>query len=113
MAESFQLAEADVTGRLGRLRPRLPDAGCEALLVTNLVNLRYLTGFTGSAGLLLVLPDEAVLTTDGRYRDQAAEQLEPPASRRASRCDPRWAVSRRCWPVPPRRSSASGSRPNR
>jgi Xaa-Pro aminopeptidase len=66
---------ADVAGRLGRLRPRLADAGCDALLVTHLVNVRYLTGFTGSAGLLLVLPDEVVLTTDGRYRDQAAEQL--------------------------------------
>jgi Xaa-Pro aminopeptidase len=43
--------------------------------VTHLVNVRYLTGFTGSAGLLLVLPDEVVFTTDGRYRDQAAEQL--------------------------------------
>jgi Xaa-Pro aminopeptidase len=53
----------------------LADAGCDALLVTNLVNVRYLTGFTGSAGLLLLLPDESVLTTDGRYRDQAAEQL--------------------------------------
>jgi Xaa-Pro aminopeptidase len=65
----------DVAGRLGRLRPRLADAGCEALLVTHLVNVRYLTGFTGSAGLLLVLPDALLLTTDGRYRDQAAEQL--------------------------------------
>ena len=51
------------------------DAGCDALLVTRLVNIRYLTGFTGSAALLLVLPDEAVFTTDGRYRDQCAEQL--------------------------------------
>src|SRR3954471_5905826 len=67
--------EPDVAGRLGRLRPGLEGAGCDALLVTHLVNVRYLTGFTGSAGLLLVLPDEVVLTTDGRYRDQAAEQL--------------------------------------
>ena len=69
------MREPDVAGRLGRLRPRLADAGCDGLLVTHLVNVRYLTGFTGSAGLLLVLPDDAVLTTDGRYRDQAAEQL--------------------------------------
>jgi len=69
------MTASDVAARLGRLRPRLSDAGCEALLVTHLVNVRYLTGFTGSAGLLLVLPDEVVLTTDGRYRDQAAEQL--------------------------------------
>ena len=67
--------EPDVAGRLGRLRPSLDGAGCDALLVTNLVNVRYLTGFTGSAGLLLVLADGVVLTTDGRYRDQAAEQL--------------------------------------
>ncbi|MCU1450925.1 MAG: Xaa-Pro aminopeptidase [Acidimicrobiales bacterium] len=66
---------SDVAGRIPRLREGLVDAGCDALLVTHLVNVRYLTGFTGSAGLLLVLPDDVVLTTDGRYRDQSAEQL--------------------------------------
>src|SRR3954452_2689305 len=75
MERSAEVKSSDIAGRLGRLRPRLADAGCEALLVTNLVNVRYLTGFTGSAGLLLVLADEVLLTTDGRYRDQAAEQL--------------------------------------
>ncbi|HSH61780.1 MAG TPA: Xaa-Pro peptidase family protein [Acidimicrobiales bacterium] len=65
----------DVAGRLERLRPRLGEAGCDALLVTDLTNLRYLTGFTGSAGLLLVLGDEMLLTTDGRDRQQAGEQL--------------------------------------
>ena len=47
----------------------------EALLVTSLTNIRYLTGFTGSAGVLFVLPDEAVLVTDGRYDIQAHEQI--------------------------------------
>ncbi|MCU1372783.1 MAG: Xaa-Pro aminopeptidase [Actinomycetia bacterium] len=65
----------DVAGRAARLRQRFEGAGCEALLVTRLANIRYLTGFTGSAGRLLVLPDELVFVTDGRYRDQAAEQL--------------------------------------
>jgi Xaa-Pro aminopeptidase len=69
------MTPSDIAGRLGRLRPGLADAGCDALLITHLVNVRYLTGFTGSAGLLLVLPDEVVFTTDGRYRDQAADQL--------------------------------------
>ena len=46
-----------------------------ALLVTNLTNVRYLSGFTGSAGMLFVLPDRAVLVTDGRYESQAAEQI--------------------------------------
>ena len=68
-------APMDVAGRLPRLRERLDDAGCEAVLVTNLANVRYLTGFSGSAALLLVLPDELVLCTDGRYRFQSAEQL--------------------------------------
>ena len=69
------MGRPDIARRLDRLRPRLDEAGCDALLVTHLVNVRYLTGFTGSAGLLLVLPDDVLLTTDGRYRDQAADQL--------------------------------------
>lgn len=65
----------DVAGRLGRLRERLPEAGCDAVLVTKLVNVRYLTGFTGSAAMLLVGPDEVWLFSDGRYRDQSAQEL--------------------------------------
>jgi Xaa-Pro aminopeptidase len=64
----------DIVGRIPRLRQRMAGTA-DALLVTRLVNIRYLTGFTGSAGLLLLLPDEAVLVTDGRYKDQSAEQL--------------------------------------
>ena len=45
-----------------------------ALLVTSLPNVRYLTGFTGSNGVLLLEEDRALLGTDGRYTVQAAEQ---------------------------------------
>ncbi len=45
------------------------------MIVTNLANVRYLSGFTGSAGLLAVTADAARLTTDGRYRTQSAEQV--------------------------------------
>jgi Xaa-Pro aminopeptidase len=69
------LPPMDVAARAGRLRERLSGAGCDALVVTSLTDVRYLTGFTGSAGLLLVLPDELVFVTDGRYREQAAEEL--------------------------------------
>ncbi|MFW3113105.1 peptidase [Mycobacterium haemophilum DSM 44634] len=50
--------------------------GLNAMLVTDLINVRYLSGFTGSNGALLVFADErdAVLATDGRYRTQAAQQ---------------------------------------
>jgi Xaa-Pro aminopeptidase len=68
----------DVADRAARLRAGLAGVPCDALLVTNLTNVRYLTGFTGSAALLLVPADDAaepVFVTDGRYRDQAASQL--------------------------------------
>jgi len=68
----------DVADRATRLRARLADVPCDALLVTNLTNVRYLTGFSGSAALLLVCADDAadlVFVTDGRYRDQAASEL--------------------------------------
>jgi Xaa-Pro aminopeptidase len=80
-----QLPALDVAGRIDRLRERFDEArpggpgdspgGIDALFVTRLVNVRYLTGFTGSAALLLVGPDEVLFVTDGRYRDQAADQL--------------------------------------
>ena len=47
----------------------------EALVVTTPANIRWLTGFTGSAGVLMVGDNAALLATDGRYRTQAAEQL--------------------------------------
>jgi Xaa-Pro aminopeptidase len=63
--------------RLDRLRGALAEdgEGPDSLLVTSLTNIRYLTGFTGSAGMLFVRADEAVLLTDGRYGIQADEQL--------------------------------------
>ncbi|HUR17411.1 MAG TPA: Xaa-Pro peptidase family protein [Acidimicrobiales bacterium] len=72
---SSALPAMDVAGRAVRLREQLDGAGCEAFLVTTPTNIRYLSGFSGSAGLLLVLADEMVLCTDGRYKSQSAEQL--------------------------------------
>ena len=74
------LAPLEVAGRLERLRLVLTATGGEGetvggLLVTTPANIRWLTGFGGSAGLLLVTSDRAVLTTDGRYRTQSSEQL--------------------------------------
>jgi len=69
------LPSMTVGERADRLRAGLEAAEADALLVTHLVNVRYLTGFTGSAGVLLVTPDDLLLVTDGRYRDQSAEQV--------------------------------------
>jgi len=70
------LPPMDVAARGSRLRTRLGEDVGDALLVTRLPNVRYLTSFTGSAGLLLVGPDELVLVTDGRYAAQARAQLD-------------------------------------
>ena len=69
------LPPMDVARRIGRLRAKLADDHLDALVVTHLPNVRYLTGFTGSAATLLVLEDDALLLSDGRYRDQAAAQI--------------------------------------
>lgn len=65
----------DTAARLPKLLARMDEARCDALLVTNLTNIRYLTGFTGSAGVLLVGPSSLVFATDGRYKFQSADQF--------------------------------------
>ena len=60
--------------RLARLGSRLGELEASAFLVSQPENRRYLSGFTGSAGFLLITPDTAVLATDFRYVEQAREQ---------------------------------------
>ncbi len=61
--------------RRDRLRARLVDLDVPAALITRLVNVRYLTGFTGSNAALLVRAEgDDVLATDGRYITQSAQQ---------------------------------------
>jgi Xaa-Pro aminopeptidase len=54
----------------------LAERGLDALLVTDLVNVRYLTGFTGSNAVAVVGPDLRRFITDFRYVEQAAEQVD-------------------------------------
>jgi Xaa-Pro aminopeptidase len=54
----------------------LADKHLDALVVTHLPNVRYLTGFTGSAGVLLMGPRKPIFITDGRYTSQAREQVQ-------------------------------------
>jgi Xaa-Pro aminopeptidase len=80
VTRGVSLAPLEVSGRLDRLRDlfaAVDDDGRDigGLLVTTPANIRWLTGFTGSAGVLLVTLSDALLTTDGRYRTQASEQL--------------------------------------
>ena len=54
------------------IQSRLPlGNGCDALLFTDLVDVRWLTGFTGSNGWAVLTVDDLILGTDGRYGDRA------------------------------------------
>ena len=58
--------------RRGQLFQRVRESGADAVLVTQLVNVRYLTGFTGSNAALLLSEEDTLLATDGRYATQAS-----------------------------------------
>ena len=61
--------------RRARLGERLQELEIEALLVTRTPNVRYLTGFTGSNGQVVVTPTSAVFFTDGRYTEQSRHEV--------------------------------------
>ena len=65
---------AHIQSRLNEVRRLLEAKNLPALLVVQAENRRYLSGFTGSAGALLVTPTHAVLAVDFRYWEQAAQQ---------------------------------------
>ena len=74
-----KLSPLVVNGRDKLVRAEMQRVGASidsALLVVDLNNIRWLTGFTGSAGTLIVRPDDMVLVVDGRYGDQAREQIK-------------------------------------
>ncbi|MEP7203378.1 MAG: aminopeptidase P family protein, partial [Ilumatobacteraceae bacterium] len=70
---AVEIPALEISGRIARVRERFEQS--EALLVSDLNNIRWLTGFTGSNGWLLLSADDVVLVTDGRYGDQATAQL--------------------------------------
>jgi len=58
-----------------RLQERLSELELDAFLVTLPTNMRYLVGFTGDVGLLLVTRDAAALAVDGRYTEHARREV--------------------------------------
>ena len=60
--------------RVNRLRARLPEARDTAMIVASDVNRRYLSGFSGTSGVLLLSGERAALLTDFRYQEQAPQQ---------------------------------------
>jgi Xaa-Pro aminopeptidase len=68
----------DHHGRQQRLQNSLSTHRLDALLVTHPANLRYLCGFTGSSGALLLTEKRVVFITDGRYTEQARAEVRSP-----------------------------------
>ena len=66
----------DFKGRQQRLRESLDSAKLDILLLTHPPNIRYLSGFTGSAGALLLTPEKVLFFTDGRYTEQAHAEVQ-------------------------------------
>jgi Xaa-Pro aminopeptidase len=60
--------------RRGRLARLLPDEGLDAFLITSVVNVTYLTGFSGDSSVLILGRDRAVLVSDPRYTQQISEE---------------------------------------
>ena len=65
-----------VDGRVQAVARRIGESySASAMVVSSSENIRYLTGFTGSAGVLICRLDDSVLVTDGRYVEQALAQI--------------------------------------
>ena len=62
--------------KLDKLRKALVEQNVDGLLITNDYNRRYMTGFTGTAGVSIVSQDDAVFITDFRYTEQAKNQVQ-------------------------------------
>ena len=62
-------------GRVARLEALVSERELDALLITDLINVRYATGFTGSAGAAVIGPDVRLFVTDFRYLTQSAHEV--------------------------------------
>lgn len=65
----------DYTSRLRSLREAFKALQCHAAIVSDLINVRYLTGFSGTSGMVIVTENAAFFLTDFRYEQQASEQV--------------------------------------
>lgn len=62
--------------RQERLQQKLAEANLDGIYITNLTNVRYISGFTGSAGSCLITPENKYFLTDGRYIEQSKAQVK-------------------------------------
>ena len=65
-----------ISARINKVRDKYSKNKLHGLYVTNITNVRYLTGFSGSAGSVLILENENHFFTDGRYTEQVKDQVK-------------------------------------
>jgi Xaa-Pro aminopeptidase len=70
------VSETNIAARSQRLVEALAGPAVDLILVEELVNVRYLTGFTGSNALALIGPDTRVFISDFRYGEQSAAEVD-------------------------------------
>lgn len=63
--------------RLNQIKNRLKELNLDSFLVKNLPNIRYITGFSGSAASVLITPDKNYFVTDFRYKTQSKNEVYP------------------------------------
>jgi Xaa-Pro aminopeptidase len=73
--------------RLSGLRLKMAEAGIDALLVSQQKDRRYISGFSSSAGYLIVSQDDAVLALDSRYVEWAKQEASPSSGIRILQVD--------------------------
>jgi len=62
--------------RLALIRETMKKKKIDGFLVTDITNIRYLTGFSGSSGFLFITGKEHFFTTDFRYKDQSKQEVK-------------------------------------
>lgn len=67
----------DYRSRLNALRQSCKAKSCTSAVISDLVNVRYLTGFTGTSGMVVFTEENVFFLTDFRYEQQAHEQVSP------------------------------------
>jgi len=63
-------------GRISLIQRKLSVLKIHGLIFSNIINIKYLSGFTGSDGVLIICPDRSFLLVDGRYATQAALEVQ-------------------------------------
>lgn len=72
----FVFGEEKIVERVKKLRESFREHNIDGMLITNPYNRRYLSGFTGTAGIVLISNNDALFITDFRYIEQAAKQAQ-------------------------------------